>query len=122
MTDFIQEKAAQVAELMKERLGVRGKDLAAKLRHVGRRMPKRLKQDAAFLVESCGLAENPKLSRMIDHERVDRAHKSCMDFLQSIDVVDRRKGVALGILGSLALSLIVVTALVLTVLVWRGFI
>lgn len=122
LTEFIHDKAAEVAELMKERLGVRGNDLATKLRHTGRMMPKRVKRDATYLAEACVLAENPKLSRMIDHERINAAHQACMVFLQEVDVADRRKGVVLGVLGSLALGLIVVTVLVLSVLVWRGYI
>ncbi|WP_456390957.1 hypothetical protein [Profundibacter sp.] len=122
MQDSLQEKTGQVAELMKTRLGIRGKDLATKLRHTGRMMPKRIKREAAFLVEAAALAKSPKLSRMIDFERVEAAHKTCMTFLESVDVADRRKGVVLGILGSLALSFVVVAGLVVTVLAWRGYI
>lgn len=122
LQDSLQEKTEQVAELMKARLGIRGKDLETKLRHTGRMLPKRIKREAAFLVEAAALAESPKLSRMIDFERVEAAHKTCVGFLESIDVTDRRKGVVLGILGSLALSLIVVAGLVVTVLAWRGYI
>lgn len=121
LTEFVFNKAAEVADMMKERLGVRGNGLAAKLRHTGRMMPKRIKQEAAFLAEACVLAENPKLSRMINHERVETAHQTCMGFLESVDVVDRRKGVVLGILGSLTLTFVVVSGLVLGVLVWRGY-
>lgn len=111
----------EVADTMKERLGIRGKDLATKLRHTGRMMPKRVKLEARFLAEATMLAENPKLSRMINHERVKTAHQTCMTFLNSVDVADRRKGVVLGILGSLAMVFLVVTVLVLGVLMWRGF-
>lgn len=121
LTEYIHDKAAEVADLMKERLGVRGNDLGAKLRHTGRMMPKRIKRDAAYLAEACTMAENPKLSRMIDHDRINAAHLACMTFLQEVDVADRRKGVVLGILASLVLVLIVVTVMVLSVLVWRGF-
>lgn len=121
LTESIEHMATDVADLMKERLGIRGKDLAEKLRHTGRMMPKRVKQDAAILVEAQALAENPRLSRMIDHDRVDVAHQSCMTYLETIDAADRRKGVVLGILGSLVMALLVVSALVLSVLKWRGY-
>lgn len=112
----------EVADMMKERLGIRGKDLATKLRYTGRMMPKRIKQDARFLAEATRLATNPKLSRMINLDQVEAAHQTCMEFLETVDVADRRKGVVLGILGSLAMVFLVVTVLVLTVLVWRGYI
>jgi len=112
----------EVADMMKERLGIRGKDLVTKLRHTGRMMPKRIKLEARFLAEATMLAKNPKLSRMVNRERVETAHKTCMAFLESVDVADRRKGVVLGILGSLALVFLVVTVLVVGVLKWRGYI
>ena len=121
MTEHAQEKAAQVAELMNERLRVRGKDLAAKLRRTGRLMPKRIKRNAAFLAETAALAQNPKLQQMINHEKVDAAHKSCVEFLETIDLADRRKGVFLGILGSLVLTVLGVMLMVSFVLVWRGY-
>ncbi len=113
--------AMEVADEMKERLGIRGKDLATKLRHTGRMMPKRIKLEANFLAEATALDTNPKLSRMVNHERVVEAHQACMAFLETVDAADRRKGVVLGILGSLAMVLVVVTVLVLGVLEWRGF-
>ena len=122
LTELVQEKATEVADLMKERLNVRGKDLATKLRHTGRMMPKRIKREAQFLADASALAENPKLSRMIDPERVETAHRACVGFLEGVDVADRRKGVVLGILGSVTLALVVISALVITVLVWRGYI
>lgn len=114
--------ATEVADLMKERLNVRGKDLAAKLRHTGRMMPKRIKREAAYLAETAALAENPKLQKMINLDRVNNAHQTCMEFLDAIDVSDRRKGVFLDILGSMALAFLAVSVLVISVLVWRGYI
>lgn len=111
----------EVADMMKDRLNIRGKDLAEKLRHTGRLMPKRIKLEARVLAEAMALAENPKLSRMVDHERVEVAYNNCIAFLETVDVADRRRGVVLGILGSVVLAVLAVTVLVLAVLVWRGF-
>ena len=122
MTDFVNDKAAEVADLMKERLNIRGKDLAAKLRRTGRMMPRRVKHEARFLADASALVANPKLRKMVDDKRVTSAHQTCVDFLEEVDVADRRKGVILGILGSFAMVLIVVSGLVIWVLVWRGFV
>ena len=122
LTEQVHEKAIEVADMMKERLGIRGKDLAGKLRHTGRMMPKRIKREAAYLAETSALAENPKLRRMIDNAHVNAAHRTCIDYLETVDVADRRKGVLLNLLASVTLALIVVAALLITVLVWRGFI
>jgi len=53
--------------------------------------------------------------------RAEAAYRDCMDFLQKLDAADRRKGVVLGILASLATTFLAVSALVIVVLVWRGF-
>ncbi len=120
--ETIHDMAEEVAVLMKERLSIRGRDLAAKLRHTGRMMPKRLKREAAYLAEAVKLSKNPRLLKMIDMERVEAAHRDCLEFLQNVDAVDRRKGVVLGILASLAMTFLVVSTLVIIVLVWRGYI
>lgn len=119
LLESIQEKSAEIADMMKQRLSIRGKDLAAKLRHSGRMLPKRIKYDAEYLVEATAMAQSPKLYKMIDMERVDTAHHNCIEFLKTIDVTDRRKGLVLGILGSMTMSVIIVIALVIGVLIWR---
>ncbi|MCK4711484.1 MAG: hypothetical protein KAT26_01250 [Marinosulfonomonas sp.] len=122
MTKSIQEMAAQVADMMKDRLSIRGADLAGKLRHTGRMMPKHVKREAAFLAKAAALAQSPRLHKLIDNARVDIAYGTCVEFLETSDVADRRTGGVLGILASLTLSLGVVAALVIAVLAWRGFI
>ncbi|HGG64472.1 MAG TPA: hypothetical protein ENK34_07850 [Rhodobacteraceae bacterium] len=122
MTETIHDMAEEVSALMKERLSIRGRDLAAKLRHTGRMMPKRLKREAAYLAEAAQLSENPRLLKMIDMARVEAAHRDCLEFLKKVDVADRRKGVVLGILASLAMTFLMVSTLVIIVLVWRGYI
>ena len=122
LRETIHEMAEEVSTLMKERLSIRGRDLAAKLRHTGRMMPKRLKREAAYLAEAVQLSENPRLLKMIDMARAEAAHRDCLEFLKKVDAADRRKGVVLGILASLAMTFLVVSTLVIIVLVWRGYI
>ena len=122
MHETIHDMAEDVATLMKERLSIRGRDLATKLRHTGRMMPNRLKREAAYLAEAVQLSENPRLQKMIDMERAEAAHRDCLEFLQKVDAADRRKGVVLGVLASLAMTFLVVAALIIIVLVWRGYI
>jgi hypothetical protein len=120
--DSLQAQSARVAELMKERLGIRGKTLARKLGRSGRLLPKRIKQDASVLVEAAGLAQSPRLVKMIDRKRVNAAYKACVTHLEAIDVRDRRIGALLGVLGSLSMAFLVPGAALIAVLVWRGFI
>lgn len=122
LTQEIQGMVAQVAEMMKERLNIRGSTLVEKLRHTGRMMPRQVKSDAALLADAVVLAQSARLHKRIDTAKVDAAYKSCVQFLESVDVADRRRGAVLGTLASAVLSLSAVAALVVAVLIWRGYI
>ncbi len=120
--DSLHSKTARVAELMKERLGIRGKTLGKKLRHTGRLLPKRVKREVAILDEASGLAQSPRLMKMIDQKRVNNAYKTCVSHLEAIDVRDRRIGSVLGVLGSLSFAFLASGAALIAILMWRGFI
>ncbi|MFC2966501.1 hypothetical protein [Acidimangrovimonas pyrenivorans] len=117
----VQQMADRVAELMDSRLQVRGKGLAAKLQNGGRNLPRDVRANAEFLVEAATMAKNPKLLPQIDEVRVAEAYNSCLRHLTAISRHDRRKALARSIGANIAFSLLVVFALLITVLVWRGF-
>ena len=121
ITQGIEDKAAVVADLLKHNLGARGPDLAARLKSAGRRLPRRIRREAAVLVEAERHLQSPRLMKRLDPARLEAAFQSCLQHLESVDASERRKGLALNILGGLALSAIGVFALLVTVLVWRGY-
>lgn len=118
----IQQMADRVAQLMEERLKLRGQGLAEKLRRGRGRLPKRLRDAAAVLSEAATLAQNPKLQARIDHEMVAAAYDSCLRQLGRVNAGERRKTAALNILASAAFSLLLLAALVAGLLYWRGLI
>jgi hypothetical protein len=59
---------------------------------------------------------------MMDQKKIDKAERELKLALEAIDPADRRKGMVLSILGSVAFSLIVVFAALMIVLRWRGFV
>ncbi len=120
--DSLQTKTTRVAELMKERLGIRGKTLAKKLGHTGRLLPKSVKREVAVLAQASGLAQSPRLMKMVDQKRVNVAYKNCVSHLEAINVRDRRIGTVLGVLGSLSFAFLASGAGLIAVLIWRGFI
>lgn len=117
----IQQMADRIAGLMEERLRVRGKGLGQKLHKGARLLPPKLRPQAEMLSQAAELAQNPKLMRRIDLEKVTEAYDQCVRYLGAIDPAQRRKGTALGILASIAFSLIAVAVLVLVLLSWRGY-
>lgn len=118
----VQQMADRVAELMEQRLRLRGKGLEEKLRRGGRAVPRRLREAAAVLVEAAELARNPKRMQLVDHEMVAAAYDSCLSQLGAIRPGERRKTAALNMLASAAFSLLVLAGLVAALLYWRRLI
>jgi len=116
-----ESRAEEVFSLMGERLSVGGRDLAARTRKAGRRLPRRIRREAQYLAEAAKLAQNPKLARMVDPGRVAHAHATCLRHLQSIDGAERRRAYTLGVLGSIGFAVFFVGAAFIAVLVWREY-
>jgi hypothetical protein len=118
MHQMVEEVRAGLAD----KLRVRGRSLAVQVRKAGRRLPRAVRRDAVYLVQTVGLADNPKLARMIDMARAQAAHRNILQFLQTVDVAAERRGIALQIIASIALAILVTGILLLIVLVQRGFV
>ena len=86
----LDRRMAELAALMEERLGTRGAGLEAKLSRVGRRLPRRLKREAALLVEAKELGANPKLVRRVDDRRLKKAARALERHLETVDASERR--------------------------------
>lgn len=117
----VDQMAERVAQLLEERLHLRGQGLAEKLRRGGRLLPRKVRAAAEALVEAQELAQNPRLIPMIDTERVSEAYDLCVGHLRQVGRGERLKGAALEIAGSIAFRLLAVFAILVAVLVLRGF-
>ncbi|MDG1116838.1 MAG: hypothetical protein P8N72_06900 [Flavimaricola sp.] len=63
---------------------------------------------------------NPKLARMVDAEKALGARDRLTAHLMTVDPKERRKDRILGILGGLAFNLLLIGALAVIWLRWRG--
>lgn len=81
----VSDYAAQISTLMAERLRIKGRSLDAQIHKSGRRLPRRIKRDAAFVAQANTLIANPKLARMVDVAAVRRAGDNVIAHLQTID-------------------------------------
>lgn len=118
----IQQMADRVAALMEDRLGARGTGLEAKLHARGSALPRKVRHAADDLARSAAMAHNPKLLLQIDHEALARNYDLC---LRHLSALKPRSGLwqgTLSIAGSIAMSLLVVVALIAALLRWRGLI
>ncbi|MCF1709218.1 hypothetical protein L0V05_10355 [Tabrizicola sp. J26] len=117
----IQQMADRVAALMEERLGLRGRSLADKLRRSGRVLPAAIRSEIGVIEEAARHAQNPKLKLRIDEARVARAFDLSVRHLSRIDASARRRNTWIGVANSIAISLFAVLVLTLGVLHWRGY-
>lgn len=117
----IQQMAERVAELMQERLHVKGLGLSEKLRKGGRLLPRKVRQAAADLAQAAEMAQNPKLLLQLDEEKIAGNYDLCVKHLGGLNVWEKRKGMLIGLTTSLLFIVVTVAALVLGIMVWRGF-
>ena len=117
----VQKYAAQIQALLENNLGLRGRDLPHLLGKSRHRLPRHVWRAASTVAEANTLAQNPKLAVTIDVTACSRTAETVMIHLRSIDPKDRRMGLILSVLGSVSFSVIAVFALLVAVLVWRGF-
>jgi hypothetical protein len=113
---------AALVKLLAEKHDVKAHDLGKALRQTGRRLPKRLRAQAAVLVEAERMAWVPKLARRVDLRAVDGAEKALTAHLRAIDVKERRFGFVLGLAGIIAAQVLFVVAAFVVWLWWRGYI
>jgi hypothetical protein len=118
----IQQMADRIAALMQERLGARGPDLAARVRHAGRRLPRGVRTAVERLAAAAAMAQNPKLLLQIDEAQVAHDYDLALRHLGAQGAADRRLA-ALGRVASVvATALLAALAVALALMWWRGLI
>ncbi|NCO87291.1 MAG: hypothetical protein GW886_11750 [Rhodobacterales bacterium] len=120
--DDINARLAEISGLLESQLHVRGRSLDVQLRRARRLLPSAVRREAQYLVQAAGLAQNPKLARMIDMAKVDSAQARVVAYLQGVDRQRRRRDRLLNLLALNAFYVLVVGIAVVAVLVWRGIV
>jgi hypothetical protein len=122
MVQMIEQNVADIRALLETKLRVRGASLAVQLRKARRQLPRGVRRDLTYLVESAELSQNPKLVRMVDTTRVARAHRNAVAFLENVDLREQRITGLINVVAAIALAVLVTAALVIYVLVQRGYV
>lgn len=107
---------------MRDRLGVRAETLPAALRRAGRNLPRSLRQDGALILAAQDRARNPRLARVTDGDGPVRAARRIEAYLATLDPAAARARARAYLFADLAFRLAVVVALIIAVLVWRGYV
>lgn len=118
----VQQMADRVSALLGERLRVRGDTLEARLKKAGRRLPRKVRDAGAELVQATQMIRNPKLRHLVDDAVVAAAYDTCLRHLTTVNPNEARITLLVGIAAHIAFSLLVVAVLVIVTLYWRGFI
>ncbi|MEB8387284.1 hypothetical protein OO012_08600 [Rhodobacteraceae bacterium KMM 6894] len=119
---WFQTELERASQKLGEKLGVRGRSFAIRLRRAGRALPAHAQKAGRVLIEAQALIDNPRLRRRIDEGQMRAAFRSLHAGLDPIDPKERRKGALLGLAGSMVFNLMLVVAAVIAVLRWRGLI
>lgn len=123
--DDIRDMADEVSRLIASRFGGvrRGErpPLHVMLRRRGGALPRRLRRKAAALAHADQLSAQPKIARQLDLAGLSRVHHALTAHLQPLGELSRWQGRAITFAASVALGLLVLAAVVVWVLVRRGY-
>ncbi|OWU85352.1 hypothetical protein ATO6_08265 [Oceanicola sp. 22II-s10i] len=111
----------RLEKLLAAKYGIRDVGLEQGLRKAGRRIPRRLRRSGRAVVEAQRVAGHPRLVHQIDTARVSAEAERLAAHLEAIDTADRRKGMILSVLGSVAFNLLLMGGLFLGFALWQGW-
>lgn len=116
----IPEVSRDLAEYMAKQLRVRGGRLADVAGRAGRRLPHKLHEDVADLIEAEAMSRHPRMARMVDRKRVQKAERRLRHFLDRQSPSAERRGVILDRVAAVAFILFSVTLAVFFWMLWQG--
>ncbi|WP_336097904.1 hypothetical protein [Roseovarius sp. CH_XMU1461] len=115
-------RVSRLEDALHKKCGVGGRDLRAKLRRAGRRLPKRVQRAGRMLTEAQARRGIPKLWLQVDGDETDRAFDTFDRHLETVNPVERRKGLALALTGTIVFNLLLVLGFLIFVLKWQDLI
>jgi hypothetical protein len=108
--------------LFREKIGGTGASMERDARKKGHRLPRGMRRRARALARAEPMLAHPKLRLTQDAVQLNRQADVLEDYLNAIDLADRRKGWWLGMLGGMAFNILLVMILLVVVLRWRGLV
>lgn len=115
-------KSNALRDLLREKFGVKSRNLAVALARTGRRMPPALHRQVEILIRAEQEVRNPKLALQWDVARIDQAYEAVAAHLRQIDVKERRKSQLLRMAGLIVFYLLVVLGAFVFWMWWRGYV
>ncbi|MDO6588268.1 hypothetical protein Q4543_22495 [Salipiger sp. 1_MG-2023] len=118
----IGDAVARLEQVFEDKLRLRRGGFEQRARQARRMLPRGLRADLARVIEAWRMVGHPKQARVLDGPEVLRSAERIETHLKRLDLADRRKGRLLALLASLMFDALLVIAVVLGLLVWRGFV
>lgn len=110
-----------LADYMAQQLRLRGGRLVDVAGRAGRKLPRHVHEDVADMIEAEAMAANPKMTRLIDTRRVQKAEKRIRKYLDAQSPSAERKAAILDRLAAVAFVLFTIVLAVFFWLVWQGY-
>jgi len=118
----IQALSERVFALLQSKLGARGSTLQKRLAYVRRKLPGRIRRAGDLLVEAQNMSQNPSLAMRLEQDRLSRATAEIERYLNEFDVAAERSRRRYNKMAGIAGQFILVTAIAVSFLVWRGYV
>ena len=106
--DILSNHVDEVRGLLQQRLHIKGRSLSHQVGKLGRRVPKRVRRDAEFLVRAETMTQHPKLAQMVDAKQLERSKTNLVTHLKSIDPKEVAKDKLLWVLAKVSFFVIAV--------------
>lgn len=121
MADALLQEIADLQTLMEKHLKLAG-EFTAQAARARRHLPQSMRRRLERLVEALERMDHPKLALTLDEAGLVRDAKAIQHHLKTVNLADRRKGRLLDIAATVAFAVIILIALLVLVLRWRGFV
>ena len=115
-----QSRVAKLQTALSDKMRVRGATFEQQLRRAERRLPRRQRRAAATILGAQDWMAHPKLARVLDLSRVNKAFSELAAHLDSIDPAEERKTALLRLVGVIVLRLLGLAVLIYAILRWQG--
>lgn len=117
----VPQLSRDLADYMAQQLRLRGGRLVDVAGRAGRKLPRHVHEAVAEVIEAEEMARHPKMARLVDTRRVQRAEKRVRKFLDTQSPSAERKAEILDRLAAVAFVLFTAALAVFFWMVWRGY-
>ncbi|MEP3347830.1 MAG: hypothetical protein ABJN34_02360 [Litoreibacter sp.] len=118
----VEQLIERVSALLREKLGIRGVSLEARVRRAGRSLPRHVRHAAKELVNAESMSHDPLMLRRLDGMRISAAYDICVKHLDGIDEKANKSKAVFGFAATFIVQIFVIAGIAIAVMKWRGLI